>query len=51
MTVIHKKCGTKLISAGKGDYGYCTTCKCDVHHLIIGKDGMPDFSKEVEIKW
>ena len=38
MTVIHKVCGTKLISSGRGDFGYCPTCKCDVHHLVMGEE-------------
>jgi|ETNvirnome_2_300_1030623.scaffolds.fasta_scaffold00052_22 tRNA(Ile2) C34 agmatinyltransferase TiaS len=48
MTVIHKKCGTKLVSSGRGDFGVCPTCKIDVHHLIYDS-GEIKFSKEVII--
>jgi tRNA(Ile2) C34 agmatinyltransferase TiaS len=51
VTVIHKICNTKLISSGRGDFGYCPTCKKDVHHLIT-RDGIhPKFSSEVIIIW
>jgi len=66
MTVIHKNCGTELISSGDkrvypkiikrpGDFGYCMTCKKEVHHLVWngrmkGGAPYPSFSDEVIIK-
>jgi len=49
MTVYHKKCGTKCISSGLGDFGVCPKCNCDVHHLVI-EDGVLKFSEGVVIQ-
>ena len=49
MTLIHRKCGTKLVSSGKGDFGVCPKCDVDVHHLVL-KKGELEFSKEVIVK-
>ena len=65
MTVIHKICGTKLITSADsrvypkiiknpGDFGYCLTCKKEVHHLKwCGKmkNGVPypEFNPETEV--
>ena len=51
MSVIHKKCGTKLESSGMGDYGVCPKCKIRVDHLIRNSKGNLIFSDEVIIKW
>lgn len=48
--IIHKICGTKLVSSGRGDFGYCPTCKKDVHHLLIDKNMEIKFNEEVIIK-
>ena len=49
MTIIHRKCGTELVSSGKGDYGICPKCNMPVYHLIIS-NGITKFSKEVIVK-
>ena len=49
MTVIHKVCGTELVSSGKGDWGICPKCKKRVDHLVMD-NGMIVFSDKVIVK-
>lgn len=59
MSVIHKVCGTKLVSTASipgleirspGDWGFCPKCKKRVDHLVMLSGGLVGFSKEVIIK-
>ena len=50
MTVIHKVCGTKLVSSGRGDFGHCNTCKKDVHHLLVKEGSMQPYPNP-ETEW